>query len=131
MLTTNYNEDGTYTQVITDTSYTTRLLNQPNDILNVALGYDYRGFSMRVSMLYQDNIFKHPDYWMQQRVNSAKFTRWDVSVKQELPWFNLQVYLNLLNVTGENDVDVNQKNGYPASEQRYGMSADLGVRVRL
>ena len=131
VLTTNYNEDGTYTQVVTDTSYATRLLNQPNDILNVALGYDYRGFSMRVSMLYQDNIFKHPDYWMQQRVNSAKFTRWDVSVKQELPWFNLQVYLNLLNVTGENDVDVNQKNGYPASEQRYGMSADLGVRVRL
>jgi hypothetical protein len=26
---------------------------------------------------------------------------------------------------------VNQKNGYPASEQRYGMSADLGVRIRL
>ena len=52
-------------------------------------------------------------------------------MKQELPWFDLQVYLNLLNVTGENDVDVNQKNNYPASEQRYGMSADLGVRVRL
>ena len=58
-------------QVVNDTSYTTRLLNQPNDILNVALGYDYMGFSVRLSVLYQDNIFKRPDFWMQQRVNSA------------------------------------------------------------
>jgi TonB-dependent receptor len=128
---TIYNDDGTFTQVIVDTSYQTRLLNQPNDILNIALGYDFRGFSMRVSMLYQDNIFKRPDFWMQNRVNSAKYTRWDLSVKQEMPWFGMQVYFNLMNITGEDDVDVNQKNGYPASEQRYGMSADLGVRIRL
>jgi len=130
-LTTTYDEEGNFVQVINDTSYNTRLLNQPNDILNVALGYDYKGFAVRLSMLYQDNIFKRPDFWMQQRVNSSPFTRWDLSIKQELPWLGMQVFFNLMNITGENDVDINQKTSFTASEQRYGMSADLGVRFRF
>ena len=124
-----YDELGNATTRIVDTSYNARLLNQPNDILNLAFGYDYRGFSARVSMLYQDNIFKKPDYWFQQRVISTKFTRWDISVKQELPWYGIQLFLNLNNITGANDEDINQKNSFPASEQRYGMSGDLGFRL--
>ncbi len=130
-LTNTYDEEGNLIQVINDTSYTTRLLNQPNDILNVAMGYDYKGFAVRLSVLYQDNIFKRPDFWMQQRVNSAPFTRWDLSIKQELPWFGMQLFFNLMNITGEDDVDINQKTSFTASEQRYGMSADLGVRFRF
>jgi TonB-dependent receptor len=126
-----YDEEGNMKRYVRDTSYTTRLLNQPNDILNLAIGYDLGGFSLRLSLLYQENIFKRPDFWMQQRVNSAKFTRWDLSVKQDLPWFGMQLFFDIRNITGENDLDVNQKNGYPASEQRYGMSADAGVLIRL
>lgn len=131
VLTTVYSEDGSFMQYSTDTSYTTRMLNQPNDILNLTIGYDYAGFSARISMLYQDNIFKQPDFWMQNRVNSDKYTRWDLSVKQELPWFGLQFFFNMNNITGENELDLNQKTGYPAHEQQYGMSADLGLRIRL
>jgi hypothetical protein len=126
-----YNEDGTFTKNIIDTSYSTRLLDQPNDIANLALGYDYEGFSVRLSMLYQDNIFKLPDFWMQNRVNSAKYTRWDLSVKQELPWYGVQLFFNINNITGENDVDINQRTSFTASEQRYGMEADLGIRMKL
>jgi TonB-dependent receptor len=126
-----YDEDGNSVTTINDTSYTTRLLHQPNDILNLAVGYDYGGFSARLSLLYQDNIFKRPDFWMQNRVNSEKFSRWDLSVKQELPWFGMQIFFNINNITGENDIDINQKNSFPASEQRYGMSADAGLRIKL
>ncbi len=128
---TSYNEDGTFKQTIVDTFYTTRMLNQPNDIVNLSIGYDYGGFSARLSMLYQDNIFKRPDFWMQNRVNSAKYTRWDLSVRQELPWYGIQVFFNMNNITGENDIDINQKNSFPASEQRYGMTSDLGLRLKL
>ncbi len=82
-------------------------------------------------MLYQDNVFKKPDYWLQQRVIYTKFTRWDISVKQELPWYGIQLFLNMNNITGENDNTVNQKTGFPASEQHYGMSGDLGFRVKI
>jgi hypothetical protein len=126
-----YDENGVLTETFTDTTYKSRLLNQPDDILNLILGYDLGGFSARISVLYQNNIFKQPDFWMQNRVNSAKYTRWDLSLKQDLPWFSLQVFFNVNNITGENELNVNQKTGYPASEQRYGMSADLGLRLRL
>jgi outer membrane receptor protein involved in Fe transport len=126
-----YNEDGTSTTAIIDTSYKSRLLNQPDDILNLAIGYDIGGFSARVSMIYQDNIFKHPDFWMQNRTISDKFTRWDISVKQQLPWYNVQIYLDLLNITGAKETDVNQKTNFPAAESSYGMMGDLGIRVNL
>jgi len=126
-----YKEDGTFTRTVNDTLYTTRLLDQPNDILNFALGVDYKGFSGRLSLLYQDNIFKKPDFWMQNRVNSDKYIRWDLSVKQELPWFGIQVFLNLNNITGVDDIDLNQKNNFPVLDQRYGMTGDLGLRIKL
>jgi TonB-dependent receptor len=126
-----YDDDGNYSLTSLDTFYTTRMLNQPNDILNLTLGYDYMGFSARVSMLYQDNVFKMPDFWMQHRINSAAYTRWDLSVKQDLPWLGIQLFFNMNNITGENELDVNQRTGLPANVKRYGMSADLGLSVSL
>jgi TonB-dependent receptor len=130
-VTTEYDDMGNMTQTVKDTFYTTRLLNQPNDIVNVSFGYDFAGFSARLSMLYQDNIFKQPDFWMQNRVNSVAVTRWDLAVKQELPWFGIQVYLSLNNISGAKETDVNQKTLYPANIEYYGMSGDLGLRVKL
>jgi TonB-dependent receptor len=131
IINTDYDDEGNMTQTVTDTFYTSRMLNQPNDIMNLAVGYDLAGFSLRLSMLYTDNIFKNPDFWLQQRVLSDKFVRWDLSVKQDLPWFGMQVFFNVNNITGEDDVDLNQKNRFRASQQRYGMSADLGFVVHL
>jgi TonB-dependent receptor len=128
---TVYDDEGNMTQTVKDTFYTTRLLNQPNDILNLSFGFDYEGFSARLSMLYQDNIFKHPDFWMQNRVNSDAATRWDLAVKQELPWFGMQVYLSLNNITGVMETDVNQKTSLPANKEHYGMSGDLGLRIKI
>ncbi len=109
--------------------YSDRLLNQPNDIINVALGYDYGGFSIRISMLYQDNIFKNPDFHLQNRVHSKKHVRFDLSAKQKLPWFGIQVYFNLNNISGEDDIDINEKTSFYTSQERYGMTADLGMRI--
>jgi TonB-dependent receptor len=126
-----YDDEGNSFTTITDTSYTTRMLNQPNDLVNLALGYDYAGFSLRLSLLFQDNIFKHPDFWLQQRVFSAKYTRWDISIKQDLPWYGIQLLFNVNNLTGQSERDINEKTAFPANEEMYGMSADLGLRVRI
>jgi TonB-dependent receptor len=128
---TSYDDEGNMIQTVADTFYTARMLNQPNDVLNLIMGYDLGGFSARVSMLYTDNIFKRPDFWLQQRVLSDKYTRWDISLKQDLPWYGIQLLLNINNLTGKSEVDINEKTLYPASEEHYGMSADLGLRVRI
>jgi TonB-dependent receptor len=130
-LVTTLDENWVQHTTAVDTFYTSRLLYQPKDIVNISLGYDYRGFSMRVSMLYQDNIFKNPDFWLQNRVHSDKYLRFDLSAKQELPWYGIQVYFNLNNITSEDDIDINQKTGYRTNQESYGMTADIGLRVRL
>lgn len=115
-----------------DTSYTTRLLYQPDNIANLSIGYDYKGFSIRVSMIYQDNIFSGPNYWPQLRTNTSAYTRWDLAAKQNLPWYGLQLYGDLNNLNSEDDIQVIQApTGVPQSQQSYGMTADIGLRVRF
>jgi len=114
------------------TSYTARLLYQPDNITNISMGYDYQGFSIRVSMIYQDNIFTGPTFYPQLRSTTSAYTRWDVSVKQDLPWPGLQIYGDLSNINSERDVQVIQApTGVPQAEQEYGMTADLGFRLKL
>ncbi|MGA9406332.1 MAG: TonB-dependent receptor [Bacteroidota bacterium] len=115
--------------VYVDTAFTDRLLDQPDNIANLSIGYDYKGFSIRVSMLYQDNIWTNSDIWPQTRASTAAYTRWDISVKQALPWYNLQLFGDLNNVNGADDVSVIQAaTGVPRSEQSYGLTADMGLR---
>jgi TonB-dependent receptor len=111
-----------------DTSFTDRLLYQPNNIVNLSIGYDYLDFSIRVSMLYQANIFTGPNYWPQLRTNTSAYRRWDIAIKQKLPWFGIQLYGDLYNFGGANDISVIQGSGFPQSEQSYGLTADLGLR---
>ncbi len=119
-------------RVPVDTSYTTRLLYQPDNIANLSVGYDYEGFSVRISMIYQDNIFSGPNFYPQLRTRTSAYTRWDLSAKQDLPWFGMQVYGDLSNINGENDIQVIEApTGVPQAQQDYGMTADLGLRIKF
>ncbi|TLY29996.1 MAG: hypothetical protein E6K56_07510 [Ignavibacteria bacterium] len=122
-----------------DTTYTAPLLYQPNKILNVSAGYDYLGFSIRLSMLYQADIFtgvpvgKSPG-WLQLYTSTAASTRWDISVKHDLPapLLGIQLYGDLNNLSKTTDVSViHAPTGVPASEQLYGLTGDFGVRWRF
>jgi TonB-dependent receptor len=114
--------------VYSDTSYRDRLLDQPDDIINLSLGFDYSDFSIRVSMLYQTDIFTGTNYWPQLRSHTSAYRRWDLSAKQILPWFNVEVYGDVNNINSANDVSVIQGGGLPTSEQDYGLTADLGIK---
>jgi TonB-dependent receptor len=119
-----------FSKTVVDTFYTSRMVNQPNDIVNVSLGYDYGGFSARVSMLYTADIFSANNFWPDLRQYTSDYIRWDLSVKQDLPWFGLQAFFNLNNISSRHDLTVVQGSQFPASEQDYGMTADLGLRWR-
>ncbi|RKY81281.1 hypothetical protein DRQ07_04505 [candidate division KSB1 bacterium] len=120
-----------YSQTVVDTFYTARMLDQPDDIANVAFGFDYKGFSGRISLLYQSNIFRGVDFWPELREITDDYWRWDISIKQELPWEGLQLYFNGRNITGTFDRNLNIGTGYPSSEQYYGRGFDFGIRYRI
>ena len=50
-----------------DSFYVDRLIDQPSDIFNYSLGYDYKGFSARFSMLYMSDVFKTTNFWPELR----------------------------------------------------------------
>ena len=116
-----------------DTSYNDRLISQPNHIVNLSIGYDYLGFSVRVSMLYQADIFTIPNQYAQSRASTSAYRRWDVSFKQKLPFVEgLQLYGNVNNLNGARDQSILQMySNIPTSMQEYGMTADLGLRWQL
>ena len=111
--------------------YKSKLLNKPNDILNSSLGIEYKGFSGRVSVVYINNIFQKADFWLQNRIVSDKSVRWDISIRQSLPWLDSQLYLDLINLTGTDETSLNERTYYPQSISRYGMFANLGFRINL
>ncbi len=120
--------------VLRDTTISQSLPDQPNDILNLTMGYDYKGFSTRISFFYQlgsvlgrggspfstwDDTYKR-DYF-----------RVDVSVKQKLPE-NFEVYANLNNLNSEGDRSYQSPvYEYPTNQQFYGFTMDVGVRYKF
>ncbi len=114
-----------------DTFFTDRLINQPNNILNMTVGFDYKDFSTRISLLFQDDIFAKSNFWKRHRATSDKYTRWDISVRQKLPIEGLELLGNFNNITATIERDVNVGTGYPMREQHYGSTIDIGLRYRL
>ena len=119
-------------QTNVDTIYIDRLLDQPDKIINLSIGYDYKGFSGRLSMLNKDNVFMSTNFWPELRQTTDPYTRWDLSIKQDLPVNGLELFLNVSNIT--ESIDVNRYRGFNSygnnlkSEQHYGRTVDLGFR---
>jgi TonB-dependent receptor len=121
----------TYIPVHVDTFYTDRLLYQPDNVVNLSAGYDYKGFSVVVSMIYQSNVSTGTDQYPEMRPSKNSYLRWDLTAKQNLPWPGLVVYLNMVNLNHANDTYVVQGNGFPTSESDYGPVVQLGLRWSL
>ena len=110
-----------------DTSFTDPLLYQPDNIFNLSMGFDYKAFSIRVSWLYQDNIFTGPSSWPQLKSYTTAYSRWDLTFKQGLPWAGIGLFGDIYNLNSAYDVSVIAAGGVPTSEQSYGLIAHLGL----
>ncbi len=111
-----------------------QLENQPKFFGNISLGYDIGGFSGRISLFHQSEYNRSfsPTGRGDQIVNG--YTRLDIALKQKVTDF-LSLMLNVSNLTNikeENSI-YNRVNGYKIlnTSERYGMTADLGVKIDL
>lgn len=118
--------------VLIDTSRTGRMPDQPSHIANVTLGYDYKGFSGRLSFLYQTDVTRwiagHPvldEY-------TGDYARLDLMLRQEVIE-NLQVYANFNNLNNRPDRNFqgSASGRNPSYIEYYGFTMDLGVRYRF
>ncbi|MBK7106238.1 MAG: TonB-dependent receptor [Ignavibacteriae bacterium] len=81
-----------------DTVYSGRLLQQADDVINVALGVDYKGFSGRLSFNMRGNVLTSIGTRPEETSYTGNIYRWDFTIKQDLPIKGLSLSLNGLNI---------------------------------
>ena len=120
------------TKVITlDRTRSGRLINQPDDVLNAYIGYDYEGFSGRLSFLFQGNSVSNIGAFAEQDGFTNDYFRMDASVRQKLPWPGLQVFLDVTNLNNRMDQSTQASiNGFTI-QQNYGLTASIGIRYSM
>ncbi len=131
----NFGIDGDknrFIRVNTDTIYYDRLLKQPSLLTNVSLGYDYRGFSGRISYNYQDNILIKEQHRKDgaDKETTMSFSRWDIQLKQKITK-KISVYLSGSNIFNSPDKKKRDITGYPANIEYYGSSYYVGIRYNM
>lgn len=110
-----------------------RLVNQPNAILNLILGWDYKGFSSRFSFRYQGNTLQNQDSRLSLSNSFYDTFVWmDVSLKQKITK-NISVFANLTNVSQHIDDYFIRFGGHttlPTNSEQYGLRGQIGIRFR-
>ncbi len=114
-----------------DSAYSAPLLFQPDNILNITLGYDYEGFSIRTSLQYQSQIFSQNDWRPALRGFTKGFSLFDLTVSQKLPVNGLKIYGNLNNISQVIQEDNNVGTGYMTNKEYYGMSGSIGLKYEF
>jgi TonB-dependent receptor len=117
--------------VVIDSTRTGRLINQPDDIVNAYIGYDYKGFSTRVSFVFQGNSVSYVGNFPEQDGFTRDYFRIDASARQMLPWAGLQLYLDVTNINSRMNSAAQQSIGGFTLQQNYGLVANLGIRFTL
>ncbi len=87
-----------YNYITTDTIYNTRLVFQPNDVLNVAFGIDYEGFSGRISFNLQGNVITAVGTRPEEDQFTGNIYRWDFTLQQKLPIDGLSIAFSGTNI---------------------------------
>jgi hypothetical protein len=81
-----------------DTVFSGRLIQQANDVVNVALGIDYKGFSGRLSFNMRGNVLNSVGTRPEETSYTGNIYRWDFTLKQDLPLDGLSLSLNGINI---------------------------------
>ena len=121
-----------YKTLKTDSNRVGRMPDQPTHIANATLGYDYKGFSIRFSFLYQTDVSTYIDGNNPLFDNfSGDYARFDIAVKQKLT-NSIEFFTNFNNINNRPDENFRQKVGtLPTYIEYYGFTMDLGVRYKF
>ncbi len=107
-----------------------RMLDQPANIFNARIGWDYKGFSTRLSFRYQGSTITRIDplYGLLDEFNTALF-RIDLNARQQITP-RLAVSLDIANLNNYIDDRIVNARGqeFPRRSEYYGMNITLGVR---
>jgi outer membrane receptor protein involved in Fe transport len=109
-----------------------RMLDQPALLFNARLGWDYKGFSTRLSFQVQDQIITSVDplHSLLDEVTGGQF-RMDLTIKQNIVK-GLSASLDISNLTNFVDDRYDYAKGivFPKLSEYYGSTVQLGLRYK-
>ncbi len=133
-----------FTSYVIDTVRSGSMPGQVDDLVNLSIGYERKGFSARVSMIYQgESLFVDEEADMGRLTQSigavpekdnivGASTRWDLVVKQRIKKkFEVFLYVNNLTNTKEQTFIAGSINKLMTSNFVYGATVDLGLTYRF
>lgn len=133
-----------YASTVNDTVRSGSMPGQVDDLLNLSLGYERKGFSARVSMVFQGSslfVDEEPDIGKLARSVGAipekdnfvaSFTRWDLVVKQKIKeHFEVFLYVNNLSNVKERTYLAGSANQLLTSNYTYGTTFDIGFTYKF
>ncbi len=133
-----------YTTTVKDTVRSGNMPGQVDDLVNLSIGYERKGFSARISMIYQgESLFVNEENEIGQLARSVgavpekdnfvgATTRWDLVVKQRFK-NNIELFLYVNNITNvkEQTFLAGSKNKLLTSNFVYGTTIDLGLSYKF
>ncbi len=117
--------------VYTDTFYTRRMIDQADEIFNLTIGYDYKGFSIRASMKSTADLFSRAEYNTNFNEGTKERYNYDITIRQQLPFKGLNAYCNITNLGRSRYIEYNKGSGWPTIERYGGIGIALGLRYKL
>lgn len=116
---------------LVDSSSSGRLIDQPNHVLNSYIGYDYKGFSTRLSFVYQDNkATATGGRYPENDAYTTNYFRVDLSARLILPVLNSELFLDVGNLNNANTSGIQKSTGGFRNIQNYGLTGNLGIRLK-
>jgi len=97
---------------------------------NIGLGYDYKGFSGRLSVYFQGPYLSSISNIETGDIYQKAFSRLDLSLKQEITQM-VSVFVNINNLTNTLEGSYNSYKELDRGGYLYGISAELGVQLSL
>lgn len=110
-----------------DSSVTGRMLNQPNSIANVSVGFNYGGFNMWLAYQFNGSVLTSWSNEPQLIGTQNSYQRWDLQMAQRLPIKGLSLRLAITNLANEGQLSKNVGDPRPTSIQVYGWNANVGI----
>ncbi|MBN2280259.1 MAG: TonB-dependent receptor [Candidatus Marinimicrobia bacterium] len=111
-----------------------KLEDQPEVFGNLAIGYDIAGFSCRLSLFHQGEFYRSYSPSRRSDLLQNDYTRLDLAIKQKInDKISLMLNINNLTDTAEKTTLVDRigDRKFPNYEEKFGLSATLGVRLEL
>lgn len=114
-----------------DTFRVAPMIHQADWIANLSLGYDYRGFSSRVSVQYQGATLRSVGARPELDRYTDDYLRFDASIRQRFFNRRLSMFANLNNLTNRPDRSSQFTYDRPRSIEYYGATFDIGMEFQF